>query len=179
MPRKSLNRALFAAKWVECRDLATAYVFAGGAAGGARQSAFRLIREPEVKRMISEITRSAIEKANITAERTVLELARVGYADLRNLFDDNGRIKAPHELDDDTAAAIAGIDIEERTDKDGNVTRSIKIRRSDKNQALSVLARYQKLIGGEVEDAMGAALAVAERMEKARARLKRMRAKPP
>ena len=31
--------------------------------------------------------------------------------DVRKLFNENGTLKEPHELDDETAAAIGGIDI--------------------------------------------------------------------
>jgi phage terminase small subunit len=174
---KTLDRELFALKYIELRDASKAYVAAGGSSGGAKQNGYRLMQEPEVRQRISELTRGILNKAHATAERTLLELARIGYSDIRKLFDpETGLMLPPHKLDDDAAAAISGIEVEERTDRNtGETIRTFKIRRTDKNQALNVLARHHKLIGSEIDETVGAAIAIGERMERARARLRRMR----
>lgn len=42
-------------------------------------------------------------------ERTLQEVARVGYFDMRKLYNPDGTEKSPHEWDDDTAGAISHI----------------------------------------------------------------------
>ena len=46
-----------------------------------------------------------LKAADITAQRVLLELARVGFSDIRKIVDADGRLKALIDLDDDTAAA--------------------------------------------------------------------------
>lgn len=158
---------------------AQAAIAAGYAKSSARQEANRLLNKPAVQERLRAVTRRLLSKADITAERTLLELARVGYADPRGLYDDTGELKAIRELDDDQAATIAGFEVETSTAEDGKVkVRTSKIRRVDKVQALGLLARHHKLVGADIDETIGAALAVAERMDKARERLRRMRKAP-
>jgi phage terminase small subunit len=55
------------------------------------------------------------------ADRVLLEIARLGFSDLRRLFHEDGRLKGPHEWDDDTAASISSIEIATRSVGDGMV----------------------------------------------------------
>jgi phage terminase small subunit len=173
-----VDRELFALQYVARREAKAAYIAAGGKDGkGAANSACLLMKDPVVRARIAELTKDILDNAHATAERTLLELARVGYSDIRKLFDpETGKMLPVHLLDADSAAAISGIEVEERTDREtGEVVRTFKIRRTDKNQALNVLARHHKLIGAEIDETVGAAIAIGERMERARARLRRMR----
>lgn len=49
----------------------------------------------------------------LSTERVLRELARAILADPRKLYDDKGRLKPIHSLDEDTAAAIASLDVDE------------------------------------------------------------------
>lgn len=82
----------------------------------------------------------------ITIERTLLELARIATFDVRRLFHADGRPKEIHEIDDDTAAAISGVDVLEQRDSEGNLTGYIKKWRStNKNPAVDMLMKHQNL----------------------------------
>jgi len=85
------------------------------------------------------------DKLEITAERVLKELSRIAFLDVRKLFDENGKLKNIVDLDDDTAAAIAGMDISILTAKKGaEVTieeLTKKIKSIDKNKALELLGR--------------------------------------
>lgn len=175
-PRDLEKRELFCREYVIDRNGARAAAAAGFGPGGAKQRAYLLLEEPAVQRRIKELTKRALDRADITAERVMLELGRLAFADVRHLFDDKGELRPVHDLPDDVAATIAGLDVQVETSEKGSViTRTHKIRRSDKVQALGVLARHFKLVGTEIDETVGVAMAVAERMERAAERLKRMR----
>ena len=82
----------------------------------------------------------------VTIERVKQEYARLAFLDIRKAFDENGNLKLVHELDDDTAAAIAGLDVEElwggRGEDRENIGRLRKIKLSDKRGALDSLATH-------------------------------------
>ena len=52
-----------------------------------------------------------IASLELDTERTLRETARIAYSDPRKIMHEDGRIKMPHELDEDTAAAIASFEV--------------------------------------------------------------------
>jgi len=143
---------------------------------------YLLRQRPEIKARIRELMRPKLTRADVTADRVLQELARVAFGDLRNMFDDAGNLLPIVDLDDDTAAIIAGIDVEYKVensrDDDGaqvqTVTRVAKIRRADKIAALKVLAQNLKLIGSTSEEIGDTAAAFTKALEQAAARHQRM-----
>jgi phage terminase small subunit len=61
---------------------------------------------------MSEAEERALGKARLSTERVLRELARAIFADPRKLYDEKGRLKPIHSLDDDTAAAVASLDVD-------------------------------------------------------------------
>jgi Terminase small subunit len=82
------------------------------------------------------------KRTEVAADRALLEIARLGFSDLRRLFHEDGRIKRPDEWDDDTAAAIASIEVVTRSVGDGVVEYVRKIELWDKGKALEQLCRH-------------------------------------
>jgi phage terminase small subunit len=84
------------------------------------------------------------KRVEITADNVLREIARLGFSDPRKLFDENGNLKPIHELDDDIAAAVAGIDVVVRGDGE-NALQVRKIKFWDKNNALEKLGKHLRL----------------------------------
>lgn len=102
------------------------------------------------------------------AEDVVLELMRVAFFDFRELYHADGSLKQPTELDADTAAAIAGMDVHEERDKftQGLAERLVKkFKYADKMKALELLSKFIGLHAERLEvsgaDTLAAALAKA------------------
>lgn len=100
----------------------TAYLNNGGNATQAAISAgysektahvigSRLLKE--VKNEVEQKKEKIASKFELSLERTLQEIARIAYSDPRNFYNEDGSLKSIHELDDDTAAALAGMDIVE------------------------------------------------------------------
>ena len=86
-------------------------------------------------------------RTEITADKVLRELARIGFFDIRKALNADGSLKPLDQLDDDTAVAIAGIEIVEMRDREGNVIGPIKkIRLADKLAALNKLAKHLGLL---------------------------------
>lgn len=90
-----------------------AAIRAGYAPGSAKAKACDLMKNPRIKAEIDKAMQARVERTEITADRVLREYARLGFYDPRKLFNADGSPKGIHELDDDTAAAICGLDVME------------------------------------------------------------------
>lgn len=112
----------------------------------ARTTAPAIFAEPSIVAYIEEREAELAEKYNITRERILQEVARLAFVDVRKLFTESGALKAMHELDDDTAAALASIDTEELSAGSGDSRESIgrvrKVRLHDKPGSLRDLMKH-------------------------------------
>ena len=104
----------------------------------------QLLGKSHVSKEIQRATQLREQRTQITQDRVVKEIARLGFSDLRKLFDANGNLKPLHELDDDTAAALAGVDVVVTGDGE-NVLQVKKIKLWDKNSALEKLSKHLQL----------------------------------
>jgi phage terminase small subunit len=85
------------------------------------------------------------KRTEVAADRTLLEIARLGFSDLRRLFHEDGRLKHPLEWDDDTAASVASVEIVTRDVGDAKVEYVHKIKLWDKGKALEQLSKHRGL----------------------------------
>lgn len=108
-------------------------------------NASKLMSDTKVLLRVEELRKAASDIANVSNARVIKEIARIALFDPRKLFFDDGRPKPINHLDDDTAAALAGLDVTEEFDGSGQertfvgFTKKYKI--ADKNAALEKLAR--------------------------------------
>lgn len=111
-----------------------------------------LLRNPMVALVIHERTKRHVKSLKITAKRTLKEIGRLAFLDPRKLFDQDGNLKAITDLDDDTAAAVAAVEVVVKNVKVGSgenftfepeITKKIKF--ADKNSALEKLGKYFKM----------------------------------
>lgn len=118
---------------------------AGYSENSDRQIAAENLAKPYIQARITELRASMGKSYNITRERIAQELARIGFMDIRNIFDENGSLKSPENWSDDEAAAIAGLETEqifEGSGKDRVWTGYLKkVKLTDKRAALDSLSK--------------------------------------
>ena len=138
------KRRRFVEEYLVCRDATKAAIAAGYARSTASARGYQFLREPGVAAIIAEHDRALTAKLHVTAERVLLEVSRLAFSDHRKLLNADGSPKLLHELDDDTAAAIAGIEVTERVlpGGDGRTEVVSKIKLWDKNAALDKLCKH-------------------------------------
>jgi len=143
------------------------------------------MQRKDVQGRIREINAGLLKASDITAQRVMMELARVAFSDIRKIVDDQGRLKPLKDLDDDTAAALAGIEVETRMERDGTEidlatgeerprfisVQTAKVKRYDKNPALNILARHFKIVDVEGDGLNALASVLADRLQEARRRV--------
>ena len=72
-----------------------------------------MLRNVKVSGEIAKLRQKACNKLEISTENVLRELARLAFLDARKFYDANGALRNVTELDDDTAACIAGMEAED------------------------------------------------------------------
>lgn len=131
-------------------NAAQAAIRAGYSEKTAKEIGCENLTKPNIAAAIEEERLKLGKRTNITQERVLQEYGRLAFLDIRKAFDDNGNLKHIQDLDDDTAAAIAGLEVQveksKGTDEEGKslleITRTHKIKLSDKKGALDSIAKH-------------------------------------
>lgn len=86
----------------------------------------------------------ALRQAEITAERTMLEIARVAFIDRRGIWGPDGRLKPLSEWTADEAALLEGLEvvIKNAAAGDGHTDTVHKVKLATKQHALELLAKH-------------------------------------
>jgi phage terminase small subunit len=71
----------------------------------------RLLKNPKIADYVRKRMQDRQDRTEITQDRVLKEYAKLGFFDPRKLFNADGSPREIADLDDDTAAAIAGLDV--------------------------------------------------------------------
>lgn len=134
---------LFAEAYLSNNGNAThAALAAGFSPKSASCQGSRLLKNVKVKQYLDSRRAAVLTKVGLTTERTLLEVARLAYSDPRRLFRPDGSLKPIHELDDDTAATIASIEVDEIRAEGVVVGHTKKVKHWDKGAALDKAMKH-------------------------------------
>jgi phage terminase small subunit len=154
-------------------NITDAALAAGFSPKTAAQQGSRLLKHVEVQQALNSRRTEVLQKFQLTTDRTLQEIARLAFSDVRKLFGPDGQLKPIHELDDDAAACISSIDIDELRDGQNIIGVSKKFKHWDKNSALE---KAMKHLGAYERDNAQPNAAVAEQMAEAN-KIDKLRAK--
>ncbi len=159
MPKIQKNKGLsdkerlFCYEYVRDLNKNKAAIRAGFSKKSAACQATQIYKKLQAQKLIQELQSRKIHKLEISAERTLQEVARLAYVDIRKAFDENGNLKNIQDIDDDTAAALAGIENEELFEGRGEDREHIgtlkKIKIHDKKGVLELLMKHLDLLNPE------------------------------
>lgn len=111
--------------------------------------ASRLMANHKVSARVKELRERITSTGIASAERVLLEASRLALFDPRKLFFDDGMPKPITALDDDTAAALAGLEVVEEFEGSGEDRKFVgytkKYKVADKNSALEKLFKHHGL----------------------------------
>lgn len=145
-------RRLFVDEYLIDLNATQAAIRAGYSAKTASSQGERLLRDPDIKRAIAGRMKAREARTEITQDKVIRELARIGFSDIRKAvkwgntevrpLDGDGSVLIPYhglalissdEIDDDTAAAIAEV-------SEGR--NGLKVKMHDKKSALLELVKH-------------------------------------
>lgn len=114
-------------------------------AGYSEKTAYSIgqenLNKPEIQARIAELKKVRMEKLGITQERVLQEYARIAFLDISKLYDENGNMLEPVDMDEDTRRAIGGVEVTKSKDPK-NPDEIHKVRLIDKKGALDSVAKH-------------------------------------
>ncbi|WP_130861446.1 terminase small subunit [Bacilliculturomica massiliensis] len=145
----------FAEEYLIDLNATQAAIRAGYSPKTAHSQGQRLLKDVDVANYIKQRQKQLQKKTEITQERVLAEYAKLAFFDPRNLFETDGSPKSITELDDETAAALAGLDVQEVFEGVGSnrvfAGYIKKYKLADKRGALDSLARHLGMFTDKVE----------------------------
>ena len=120
--------------------------YPGTSAKTARERGSKLSTNVNIKAYLDKTDAKNHEKAGITQEKILNAVGGVAFQDIRLLYDEHERLLPVHELSDEAAAFISGMDIVEMRDKDGIEESVKKYKSSDRIQALTLLMKNMGML---------------------------------
>ena len=149
---KQENFSIAVAKGMNASDAyRSAYDVKNSTAKSVHELASHLLANIKVASRIDELRAPAIAASGLSIERTLREVSRLAYFDPRKLYRADGTVKRPDEWDDDTAAAVGGVDVVESFEtveaEDGDGTTRVPVHTKkykiwDKNAALEKAMKH-------------------------------------
>lgn len=167
MAKLTPKQRLFVAEYLKDLNATQAAVRAGYGEKSNRTPS-RLMANKAVRAEIEKALAARVEKLEITAEQVLSAIADIAFGDVRDVFDDEGALKAPSEWDERTAASVVGLEIGTSAKGKGEVVHVAKIKRADRLRALDMLARHHSLYNDKLE--IKGLDALSERLARAKAR---------
>lgn len=148
-PTLTPRQARFVAEYLRDLNATQAAIRSGYSPKTAEQQGSRLLSNAKVSAEIAERRQRRAERVEVQSDDILRELLRIARTDLSEAFNENGTLKAVHEMPEDCRRAIAGIEVEEpRYNREGEEIRGVvrKVKFWDKPRALELLGKHLGLL---------------------------------
>ena len=152
MPKKtnlSVRELIFADAVLSGARDKDAALKAGYSKKNASVLAWQLLKKPLVKQYIERGRAKTEQRMDLNRARLEREIARIAFADIRKAYNPDGTLKPIHELDDDTAAAVSAVEVEEQHTGRGKNRRvygcTKRLKLASKNEALAMAMRWHRI----------------------------------
>lgn len=119
-----------------------AAIRAGYSEKSAKELASETLTKPNIINYLNLLKAKVSDKVEITVEMIRNEFRKHATFDIRKVYDENGALKNVHDLDDDTAMAIAGIKSTEITSEGIVIGYHKEVKTTDKLKALENLGKH-------------------------------------
>jgi phage terminase small subunit len=115
---------------------------AGYSAKTAEVKASQLLSIAKIRVALGAAMQAQSRNTKVAPDRVLAELAKIGFANMRDYWPKEGEKVDLHRLDEDLTAAVQEITIDETIDPSGVVHRRTRVKLHDKKGALDSLAQY-------------------------------------
>ena len=149
----------FAEEYIIDLNATQAAIRAGYSARTSKQQGSRLLTNVDLQEAVAELVRQRSERAKVTADQVVAELAKMGFAnmmDYMRIGDNGDPFVDLSALTRDQAAGLVHFEVEDFKDgrgEDARDVRRVKIKLNDKVRPLIELGKHLGLFKGEIADA--------------------------
>ena len=142
--KRSTRFRRFVNAYVETLNGTKAAIAAGYSEHSAHSTSSRLLKITKIQEMIA----SRLAESELSSARTLREIGRVAYADVGEIFDENGNLLSVKQLPEHVRAAIASVKVVKKNlvTGAGQVDDVHEVKLWDKVKALEMAAKYLKLL---------------------------------
>ena len=141
----------FADEYLVDRNATQAAIRAGYSAKTAGSQGQRFLKAPEIRAAIEIGEAERKKRTEITADWVLHRLKMLADGDIRRLYDANGELLNPADLDDETAYAVASVEVVTEQKGRGIVEHTAKMKLSDKRAALVDIGRHLGMFKDKVD----------------------------
>ena len=112
-----------------------------------RKLAYQMLAKPAVGHYLRECRQEHLETAMATTNKLGRALSNIVFADRTAVFSFDGDVISPRDWPENLRALVSSFESKVVTDRDGNVTRSFKVRFTDPMAAAKMLAEWRAMVG--------------------------------
>lgn len=146
-----VTEQLYADEYLLDLNQTQAAIRAGFSPKSARSTASTLMRKPNIAAYIARKLAQQSARTGAESERIMREAARIAFANITDLADDEGRVNLMASRED--TAAISSIKYKRSSFGEDSETEEREVKLADKVKALDLLLKYSR-IGAEFEAKM-------------------------
>lgn len=144
------KQSVFIKEYLVDMNATQAAIRAGYSKKTAGSIAEKLLRKADIQQAVKAEMDARSKATDLSIERVLLEYKRLALFDIRKLYNEDGSMKAIHDIDEDTASALTSIESDDLYDMDGKKIGNVrKLRAADKRAALCDVMRH---LGGFEKD---------------------------
>ena len=169
---------IFAREYVKDLNGARAAIAAGYARKTAKSAASRLLTNVNVQAILTKLTKKQADKLDLSAEKVLSELSRMGFSNLLDyvkVTKEGDAFVDLSNLTPEQAAAIQEVTVDEYMEgkgKDARKVKRTKLKLVDKIRSLELLGKHLKLFTERIEVSGTAGLAEALAAARKRANMR-------
>lgn len=155
--RLTPKQAAFVNEYLVDLNATQAAIRAGYSEDTAHAIGHENLSKPDIAAAIQRAMDLRAERTGITADRVLVELAKLGFADIRQIFTEGGHLRDIATLPDDIASSVQSVEVVTRpgaeVDENGNRTIEYvhKIKLADKKGPLELLGKHLSVFVDRVE----------------------------
>lgn len=155
MKKLSPKQEMFCREYCLDMNATQAAIRAGYEENSATVHASRMLAKANILERVNYYLAQRAERVDIKADGVLKELGRIGYADVKYIFKEDGTVKPIGEWPEELTRACAGIEVVETFENMGSTKLWSgyikKIKFWDKPKALELMGKNQKLFTDRVE----------------------------
>jgi phage terminase small subunit len=157
------QQARFVQFYLVSLNATRAAIEAGYSQKSAHVQAVALMKNLYVRAAISKLKAKQLQKADLSAARTLEEGRRLSFSNIGRYYDRQGRLLPLHEMSEEDRACIASVKTTmwNEDGRDGKQLRVVELKLWDKNKALDNLMKHFNLVQQQDVDADLGALIMA------------------
>lgn len=141
----------FCLEYIVDLNATQAAIRAGYSEKTAKSMGCENLTKPDIQAYVQKLMSERSKRTEITADNVLKELAKLGFGNMQNLYDNNGLLIPIHKLPSDVSATLQEIQTITTYDKDDKPIEKKRYKSADKKSSLELLGKHLKLFTEKVQ----------------------------